>query len=61
MSEDAHDQTGKKAAIVVLISLTHEAENKSGEELKTEIQETIKEGLTKIPWLVLRNVIIVQE
>ena len=61
MSEDTHEQTVKKVAIVVLISLAHEAKNKSGEELKTEIQKALEEGLAKIPWLFLENVIIVEE
>lgn len=61
MSEDTHEQTGKKAAIVVLISLAHEAENRTGEELETEIQKALKEGLAKIPWVVVENVIIVEE
>jgi len=61
MSEDTHEQNVKKVAIVVLISLAHEAENKSGEELKTEIQKALEESLTKIPWLFLENIIIVEE
>jgi len=61
MSEDMHEQKVKKAAIVALISLKREAENKSGEELETEIRKALQEGLVKIPWLVLENVIVVEE
>jgi len=56
-----HEQKVKKAAIVVLISLKREAENKSTEELETEIRKALEESLLKIPWLVLENVIIVEE
>ncbi len=61
MSEDMHEQNVKKAAIVVLISLKREAENKGSEELETEIRNALEEGLARIPWLVLENVIIVEE
>ena len=61
MSKDMHEQKIKKAAIVALISLKREAENKSGEELKTEIRKALEEGLVRIPWLVLENVIVVEE
>ena len=61
MSEDIHEQKVKKAAIVVLISLKREAENKSGEELETEIRKALEESLARIPWLVLENVIVVEE
>jgi len=61
MSEDIHEQKVKKAAIVILISLKLEAENKSSEELKTEILKTLEESLLRIPWLVLEDVIVVQE
>ena len=56
-----HEQKVKKAAIVALISLKREAETKRSEQLKTEIQKVLEEGLAKIPWLVLKNVIIVEE
>ena len=61
MPEHMHEQKFKKAAVVVLISLKREAENKSSEELETEIRKTLKEALLKIPWLVLENVVIVEE
>jgi hypothetical protein len=61
MSEDIHEQKVKKAAIVVLISLKSETENKGREELETEIRKALEEGLMRIPWLVLENVIIVGE
>ena len=62
MSEDEHAQnTAKKAAIVVLISLAHEAENKSSEELETEIRKAVLKSLARIPWVVVENVIIVEE
>jgi len=62
MSEDMHEQTKvKKAAIVILINLKREAENKSSEELETEIRKALEEPLGMIPWLVLENVIVVEE
>jgi len=51
----------KKAVIVVLISLKHEAEHKTKKELETEIRKALAEGLARIPWLILENVIIVEE
>ncbi|MDH5375008.1 MAG: hypothetical protein OEZ21_07255 [Candidatus Bathyarchaeota archaeon] len=62
MSEDMHEKrTVKKAVIVALISLTHDAEHKTKKELETEIRKTLEEGLVRIPWLILENVIIVEE
>jgi len=62
MSEDVHEKTTvKKAVIVALISLTQEAENKTGKELETEIRKTLEESLLRIPWLILENVVIVEE
>jgi len=60
--EIANAQTkGKKAAIVVLIRLAHEAEEKTIEELKTEIHKAIEEGLARIPWVAVETVIILEE
>jgi len=57
-----HKQTKfKKAAIAILISLSHEAEKKTSNEIKTEILKALEEGLVRIPWLVLEDVIVVQE
>lgn len=61
MSEDMYETKIRKAAIVLLISLKREAENKSIEELKTEIRKALEKGLLGIPWLVLDNVIVVEE
>jgi hypothetical protein len=62
MSEDMYEETKiRKAATVLLISLKREAENKSSEELKTEIRKALEKGLLGIPWLVLDNVIVVEE
>ena len=61
MPEGIHEQKVKKAAISVLISLKRETENKSSEEVETEIRKALEEGLVRIPWLVLENVIIVEE
>ncbi len=61
MSEDMYETKIRKAAIVLLISLKREAENKSIEELKTEIRKAFEKGLLGIPWLVLDNVIVVEE
>ena len=62
MSEDTHEETTiKKAVIVILISLTREIETKTRKELETEIRKTLEKGLARIPWLILENVIIVEE
>jgi hypothetical protein len=62
MSEDLHEKTTvKKAVIVVLISLTHDAEHKTRKELETEIRKTLERGLLRIPGLILENVVIVEE
>jgi len=60
--EDTHAQTPvKKAAIVVLIKLEHEAEKKTSEELKAEIHKALKEGFARIPWVAVEKVIIIEE
>lgn len=51
----------KKAAIVVLVSVVNETENKSSEEIKNEIRKALEEGLARIPWIVVENVVIVEE
>ncbi len=62
MFEEMNEQNeAKKIALVVLISLKREAEKRSSEELKTAILEAIKEGLVRVPWLVLEDVVLVQE
>ena len=61
MSEDMYETKIRKAAIVLLISLKREAENKSSKELKTEIRKALEKGLLGIPWLVLDNVTVVEE
>jgi len=61
MYEHVYEQTTlKKAAIVVLISLAQEAENKSSQEIEAEIRNAVEEGLTRIPWVALEKVIIVK-
>ena len=61
MFEDTNKQTeAKRTAIVILINLKREAENKSNEELKTEILKALEESLVRIPWLVLEDFIVVQ-
>ena len=62
MSENIHSQIkGKNAVLIVLISLAHEAENKTKEELAAEIQKELEGALARIPWVDLENVIIVEE
>ncbi len=63
MSEDTPEgaRRVKKAVILAVISLTHEAENKSREELETKIRKVVEKGLESIPWIVVENVIIVRE
>jgi len=57
-----HEQTKvKKAAIVVLVSVVNETENKSSEELKNEIRKALEEVLARIPWIVVENVVIAEE
>jgi len=57
-----HPQTsGKKAAIVVFISLAHETEKKTNKELETEIRKAVEEGLARIPGLVVEKVIVLEE
>lgn len=51
----------KKAAIVILISLAHEAEKKTSEELKTEIHKALKKGFARIPWAAVERVIVLEE
>jgi hypothetical protein len=61
LSEDINEQKVKKAAIVALISLKREAKTKSSKEIETEIRKVLEESLTRIPWLVLENVIVAEE
>lgn len=61
MSEDIREQKVKKAAVVALISLKREAKTKSSNEIETEIRKVLEESLTRIPWLVLENVIVAEE
>jgi hypothetical protein len=62
MSEEIEKQTkGRKAVLVVLITLAGEAQNKTTEELANEIREGLEGDLAKIPWLAVENVIIVEE
>ena len=62
MSEEIDKQTkGKKAVLVVLITLAGEAENKTTEELANEIRKALEGDLARIPWLAVENVIIVEE
>jgi len=59
MPEDTHEE--RKAAIVVLISLKQEAKNKSSEELEAQIREALEESFVRIPWVIVENVIVVEE
>ena len=62
MSGEIDKQTkGKKAVLVVLITLAGKAENKTTEELANEIREALEGDLARIPWLAVENVIIVEE
>jgi hypothetical protein len=62
MFEDVNKQIGgKKAVLVVLIRLAREAENKTTEEISTEIRKALEKDLARIPWLAVENVIIVEE
>jgi hypothetical protein len=46
---------------VIFISLAHEAEKKTSEELKTEIQKALEEGLARISWVAVEKVIVLEE
>lgn len=62
MSKDINKQTGgRKAVLVVLIRLVREAENKTTEEIATEIRKALEGDLARISWLAVENVIIVEE
>lgn len=62
MPEDINEQIrGKKVVLVVLISLAQDAENKTPEELETEIRKALEKDLARIPWVAVENVIIVKE
>ena len=62
MFEEIEKQTkGKKAVLVVLITLAGEAKNKTTEEFANEIREALKGDLARIPWLAVENIIIVEE
>jgi hypothetical protein len=58
MSEKIHAQKMKKAAVVALIRLEREAQTKNSKEIENEIREVLEESFTKIPWMVLENVIV---
>ncbi len=51
----------KKAAIVILISLSHETEKETHEELGIKIRKALQESLATIPWITLEDVIVVEE
>ncbi len=53
--------SGRKAAIVVFVSLAHEGEKKTSKELETEIRKAVEEGLARIPGLVVEKVIVLEE
>ncbi len=61
MSKDVHEQKVRKAAIVALFSLKREVQTKSSKEIETEIRKALEESLSRIPWLVLENVIVAEE
>jgi len=57
----APSNSPKKAAIVILISLSREAEKRTSEELRIKIRKALQESLAKIPWVALEDVIVVEE
>ena len=62
MPKDINEQIrGTKAVLVILISLAQDAENKTLEELETEIRKALEKDLARIPWVAVENVIIVKE
>ena len=61
MSEEVCVHTKvKKAAIVILINLKREAASKGSSELD-EIRKALEEALVKIPGLVVKDIIVVEE
>lgn len=62
MSEEVCVHTKvKKAAIVILINLKREATSKGSSELEAEIRQALEEALVKIPGLVVKDIIVVEE
>jgi len=59
-SEDLHEKRIKKIAIVILITIKREAENKNSKESETEIRETIEQALAKMTYVTVDNVTIVK-
>lgn len=60
MSGDIHEQKGRKAAVVALISLKGEAKTKNSKEIETEIRKQLEASLAKIPWLVVESVVFAE-
>jgi hypothetical protein len=61
MSEDLYGEKTKKAAVVVLICLEREAYTKSSVEIEASLREVLQESFARIPWLVLKSVVVAQE
>ncbi|MCW4051603.1 MAG: hypothetical protein NWE78_00150 [Candidatus Bathyarchaeota archaeon] len=61
MHETGQKHQNQKAAIILLIRLAPRAEAKTDDEIRTEIQRVLGEGLADVPWLVLENVTVVTE
>jgi hypothetical protein len=61
MSEDLYREKSKKAAVVVLIHLEPEARTKRSVEIEASLREVLQESFAKIPWLVLKSVVVAQE
>lgn len=62
MSEEVYKQAEvRKAAIVILINLRREAASKGSSELEAEIRKSLEEALVRIPGLVVKDIIVVEE
>lgn len=62
MSEEVYEQAEvRKAAVVILINLKREAASKGNSELEAEIRKALEEALVKIPGLVVKDIIVVEE
>lgn len=62
MSEEVYEQAEvRKAAIVILINLRREAASKGSSELEAEIRKSLEEALVRIPGLVVKDIIVVEE
>jgi hypothetical protein len=61
MFEVAQNHENKKAAVVILIRLAPGSETKTRDDIRSEVEKVLEEGLAHIRWLVLESVTVVSE